>query len=102
MLDNGSMSVTSHAIARAPRRSRRIRGHRAGRSAAARLGRRAFLTMRGAPVAVRIVVVTVVVVIAWAAVNWIVQVVRKPTEVFAVSGSFAKAPTQTWRQYGPL
>jgi len=81
----------------------RIRGRRAGPSLAARLRRRAFVTMRAAPLAVRIVVLTWLLVIAWAAVNWMVQVVRKPTEVFAaVSGSLAKAPAQTWRQYGPL
>ena len=39
----------------------------------------------------------------WAAVNWMVQVARKPSEVFfPVSGSLAKTPAQTWRQYGPL
>jgi hypothetical protein len=59
--------------------------------------------MRVAPLAVQLVVGTVLLVIVWATVNWIVQVVRKPTEVFvAVSGSLAKAPAQTWRQYGPL
>ena len=59
--------------------------------------------MRGAPLAVRIAVGTVLLVVAWAAVNWIVQVVRKPTEVFAgVSGSLAKVPAQTWQQYGPV
>jgi len=43
------------------------------------------------------------VVTVWAAVNWMVQVARKPTEVFfPVSGSLMKAPAQTWRQYGPL
>jgi hypothetical protein len=43
------------------------------------------------------------VVMVWAAANWIVQVVRKPSEVFvAVSGSLARVPAQTWRQYGPL
>ena len=53
--------------------------------------------------AVRITVGTVLLVIVWAAVNWMVQVVRKPSEVFvAVSGSLAKAPAETWRQYGPL
>ena len=41
--------------------------------------------------------------IVWAAANWIVQVVRKPSEVFvAVSGSLGKAPAQAWQQYGPL
>jgi hypothetical protein len=59
--------------------------------------------MRVAPLAVQIIVGTVLLVIVWAAVNWIVQVVRKPAEVFvAVSGSLAKVPAQTWRQYGPL
>jgi hypothetical protein len=72
------------------------------RSAASRLGRRAFLAMRGAPVAVQSIVATLLLVAIWAAVNGIVQVARKPTEVFAVSGSLAKLPAQTWRQYGPL
>lgn len=66
----------------------------------------AFRSMRVAPLAVQIMVGTVLLVIVWAAVNWTVQVVRKPTEVFvaagAVSGSLAKAPAQTWRQYGSL
>jgi hypothetical protein len=100
------VSVMSHPmIARAALRPRRIRGRRARRSAS-RLGRRTFLAMRVAPLAVQIVLGTVLLVIVWAAVNWIVQVVRKPTEVFvaagAVSGSLAKVPAQTWRQYGPL
>ncbi|HEU4938794.1 MAG TPA: transglycosylase SLT domain-containing protein [Vicinamibacterales bacterium] len=59
--------------------------------------------MRVAPWAARIIVGTVLLVIVWATVNWVVQVVRKPTEVFvAVSGSLAKVPAQTWRQYGSL
>jgi hypothetical protein len=70
---------------------------------ASRLGRRAFLALRVAPVALQIIVGTVLLVIVWASVNGIVQVVRKPTEVFvAVSGSLGKAPAQTWREYGPL
>jgi transglycosylase-like protein with SLT domain len=59
--------------------------------------------MQVAPLAARIVAATILLVIAWAAVNWIVQVVRKPSEVFGVvSGSLAKPPAETWRQYGPL
>ena len=82
MPDNGWVSVMPHAtIARTALRPARIRGRRARRSAS-RLGRRAFLAMRGAPLAVRIAVGTVLLVVAWASVNWIVQVVRKPTEVF--------------------
>ncbi len=104
MFDNEWLSVMPHAmIARDALRATRIRGRRAGRSAAAGFGRRAFLTMRVAPLPVQIVVATVLLVTGWAAVNWVVQVARKPAEVFvAVSGSLAKAPAQTWRQYGPL
>ncbi len=58
--------------------------------------------MRVAPLPVQIVVGTVLLVMVWAAANWIVQVVRKPTEVFVASDSLAKVPVQTWRQYGPL
>jgi Transglycosylase SLT domain len=59
--------------------------------------------MRAAPLAVQIIVGTILLVAVWAAVNWMVQVARKPAEVFvAVSGSLAKTPAQTWRQYGSL
>ena len=65
--------------------------------------RRALRALRVAPLATQIVIGTVFVVAVWAAVNWMVQVVRKPTEVFfPVSGSLAKPPAQTWEQYGPL
>jgi hypothetical protein len=50
----------------------------------------------------RLIAGTVLLISVWAAANAIVQVVRKPSEVFAVSGSFAKAPEQTWQEYGPL
>jgi hypothetical protein len=87
----------------APRKTR-TRGRRAHSSAPAwRLPRRAVLALPVATLAVRIVVGTVLLVAVWAAVNWMVQVARKPTEVFfPVSGSLVKAPAQTWRQYGPL
>jgi hypothetical protein len=54
-------------------------------------------------VPIRIVLAIVVLAAVWAALNWMVQVARKPSEVFfPVSGSFYKAPSQTWRQYGSL
>ena len=83
-----------------PRRIR-IQGRRTGRSAP-RLARRAFLAIRAEPWFVQTLVGTLVLVIVWAAANWIVQVVRKPAEVFVVSDSFGKAPAETWRQYGSL
>jgi hypothetical protein len=90
-------------ISRGARRTR-IRSRRARRVATARrLAGRAFLAFRVAPLPIRIVAGTVLLVAVWAAVNWMVQVARKPTEVlFPVSGSLAKVPAQTWRQYGPL
>jgi len=68
-----------------------------------RVAQRAFLTFRVAPLAIRIVVGTVLLVAVWTAMNGMVQVARKPTEVFfPVSGAFMKSPAQTWQQYGPL
>jgi hypothetical protein len=36
-------------------------------------------------------------------INWIYQVVRKPTELFfPVSGTLFKTPAETWKEYGPI
>ncbi len=65
--------------------------------------RRALLAMLAAPLAVRVLVGAVVILAAWAAVNWVYQTIRKPTELFfPVSGVLAKSPPETWRRYGPL
>src|SRR5687768_6055447 len=98
MLDNDWVPARSHAMIALRRTRMRVRARRT----AARWGRRAFGAIRVAPLAVQIAAGTVLLVTAWAAVNGVVQVVRKPTEVFAVSGSRAKVPAQTWREYGPL
>src|SRR5688572_27994536 len=80
-----------------------IRRRRARRSAAWRLAKRALLTFRVAPLAIRIVIGILLLVTVWASLNWVVQVARKPSEAFfPVSGSLFKAPSQTWRQYGTL
>ena len=72
-------------------------------AAAWRLARRAALIWRSATLTGRIVAAMVLLLAGWAAVNWMVQVARKPTEVFfPVSGSLAKTPAQTWAEYGPL
>lgn len=96
------MSALPHAlIARAALRPMLIRGRT--RRSAARLGRRAFRTVRRTPLAVQLIVAAILLVAAWVPVNGIVQVVRKPAEVFgSVSSSRAKVPTETWRQYGSL
>jgi len=41
--------------------------------------------------------------ITWLLVNWIYQVIRKPSELFfPVSGALYKTPSETWRQYSPI
>src|SRR5436190_22865020 len=86
--------------------SRRRRGRPARLASVWRLtrsGRRALMALLAAPLAIRILVGAVAVLAVWSAVNWLSQVVRKPTELFfPVSGALAKAPPETWRQYGPL
>ena len=94
-----SRVTISHPVSRATSNKR----HRARRSTAWRLAGRAIVTLRGAPFVVRIIVAMVLVVSVWAAVNWMVQVGRKPAELFfPVSGSLGKAPPLTWQRYGPL
>jgi hypothetical protein len=45
----------------------------------------------------------VLVLTLWSAANWVVQVVRKPTELFfPVSAMLSKTPADTWRHYGTI
>ena len=91
-------------ISRGALQRTRTRNRRARRSTPAwRLIGRALQALRVAPLAIRIVLGTVLVVTIWAAVNWMVQAVRKPAEIlFPVSRALVKPPAQTWRQYGQL
>jgi hypothetical protein len=44
-----------------------------------------------------------VVLVLWLGINWIYQVVRKPSELFfPVSGTLYKSPAETWAEYGPI
>src|SRR3989454_5797553 len=66
-------------------------------------GRRAWWVLLAMPLALRILVIAVVILAVWSAVNWTYQVLRKPTELFfPVSGALSKTPPETWRQYGSL
>lgn len=68
-----------------------------------RLCRHALLVILSAPLAVRVLVGAAAILVAWLAINWVYQTIRKPTELFfPVSGALVKTPTQTWRQYGSL
>ena len=87
----------------ATRRTPHTRRRRARGSTARRLAGRALLTYQAAPSAIRIVIGMVLLVTVWAALNWMVQVARKPSEVlFPVSDSLFKDPAQTWREYSTL
>jgi hypothetical protein len=91
------------ALLRVTRARTRSRRRLSGHPAVGRVAQRAALTLRVAPLLIRVVVAVLLFVAVWAAVNGIVQVARKPTEIlFPISGSLAKAPAQTWRQYGSL
>jgi hypothetical protein len=49
------------------------------------------------------ITILMVTVILWFVLNWVYQVVRKPSELFfPVSGTLNKMPAETWRQYSPL
>lgn len=92
------MAHLSAARTAGPRRRARAR-----KRSFARWGRRGVITLLKAPLAMRIVVGTVIVLAVWSAANWLYQVVRKPTELFfPVSGVLAKPPAETWRQYNAL
>lgn len=65
--------------------------------------RRWLRLLRRAPGWARIAAGLAVAALAWLALNWTYQVVRKPSELFfPVSGAFYKLPAQTWDAYGSL
>ena len=71
--------------------------------AARKLWRRGRRWWRPAPRPAKFIMAAALILILWLAVNWIYQVVRKPSELFfPVSGTLFKSPTETWQQYGPL
>lgn len=89
---------------RAPARRRRARQARFARlrSLIGR-SRQVVGALLALPLPIRVLVGAGVLLTALAAVNWVYQVIRKPTEMFfPVSGVLAKSPSETWRQYGPL
>lgn len=93
----------SRTIRRARRRPRKRRRVAPIARRLARAGRRALGAFLAAPLSARIVMAAAVIVVAWFPVNWVYQAIRKPTELFfPVSGTLAKSPRETWRQYGPL
>ena len=95
------------ARSRAPRGGRRKRA--ASRSRFARLwaavrpNRRWWRAWKRSSTPVKVIAGAAVAVTLSLAVNWIYQVVRKPSELFfPVSGTLYKTPSETWREYAPL
>lgn len=69
---------------------------------AARRRQRWLRRFKRAPRNVQIITSVAIVAALALAINWIYQVVRKPSELFfPVSGVLYKMPSETWRQYGP-
>lgn len=67
------------------------------------LARRAWRRLRSAPPALLVALGVAVCVLLWLAANALVQVARKPTELFfPVSGALDKSPAATWRSYEPI
>jgi hypothetical protein len=92
---------SSGAVRVARRRARARRVRPTAIRSFARASWSALGVLRAAPLAVRLLVVAVLVVTVWSAVNWVYQVFRKPTELFfPVSGALSKRPAETWREYG--
>jgi hypothetical protein len=76
---------------------------RSGRRALRASSRRALQALLDAPLPIQFLAGAVVILAVWVVLNGVVQVIRKPTEMFfPVSGTLAKAPPETWRRYGPL
>jgi hypothetical protein len=80
---------------------------RASRSRRARPGlawaRRFLLGVLAAPLVLQVALGALAVLFVWLTVNWVYQVIRKPTEVFfPVSAAMAKRPPETWRRYASL
>ncbi len=90
---------TTRTARKKPRRRLRL----ASLSPRARRRWRWTRALRAAPLSVQLIVGAVILLTVWAAVNWTYQIIRKPAELFfPVSSALNKAPTETWRQYGPI
>src|SRR6185437_12778316 len=91
---------------RAPRKSPRNRRRTSRFSRfwpSARRRRRWLRAFRRAPRGMQIAVSLAILAGVALTINWVYQVVHKPTELFfPVSGTLFKTPAETWRDYGPI
>ena len=97
-----SRAAPRTSLRKIPRKSRR-RGVIAKLLPSAHLRRRAWRAFQRAPRVLQVMMGCAIIATAWLVLNWVYQVVRKPSELFfPVSGTLYKTPPQTWRQYAPL
>ncbi len=67
------------------------------------LRRRWARAFRRLPVYGQFVAGVLIVILVWFGINWMYQVIRKPTELFfPVSGTLFKTPQETWQEYAPI
>jgi hypothetical protein len=65
--------------------------------------KRAWRTLRGLHWSLQASTALAVCLLLWLGINVLVQVARKPTELFVpVGGALDKTPAQTWREYAPI
>lgn len=84
-------------------RSRRRRFHLSRLWPNSRLRRRWYRAYWRTSMVVKVISGMAAVVTLGLAINWVYQVVEKPSELFfPVSGTLYKTPSETWRQYSPL
>jgi hypothetical protein len=56
-----------------------------------------------APKPAKFIMAALIVLVLWLGINWIYQVLRKPSELFfPVSGTLYKSPAETWAEYAPI
>lgn len=95
--------ATAKTSTRKPRarRKRRLRIPKLWPSA--RVRKRWLRRYRRAPGFVQLILGVVIVAVLALAINWLYQVVRKPTELlFPVSGVLYKTPSETWSEYDSI
>jgi len=69
----------------------------------ARLRRRWWRAFQRTSAITKIFIGVLFAAVLWLAVNWIFQVIRKPSELFfPVSATLYKTPSETWQQYGSI
>lgn len=88
---------------RMPKRRRKNRGLFTCLFLNAQQRRRWIRRFRRAPRGIQVTTLVIVALALSVSINWIYQVIRKPSELFfPVSGTLFKTPAETWHSYAPI